>query len=187
MKQMTDEEIISLYFERNETAIDITRINYEGYCMTVARNILTSHEDCEECVSDTWFCAWNAIPPKKPLALRIFLGKITRNLSINKYKSNVAIKRGGGETALAVEELEESIPASSTVEVEIDKKELTRAINSFLKSVSDRERDIFIRRYWYVDDIKTISQRWNTSSTNTKMILMRTRKKLKQYLEREGF
>lgn len=184
---LSDESIITLYWNRNEQAIAETDKKYGPYCYRVAHNILTSIEDSEECVNDTWLHTWNAIPPERPGVLRAFLAKITRNLSLDRYRRLFSAKRGSGETPLALEELEESIPGNSSVEAEISGHELEEAVNRFIQSLPKRDGDIFLRRYFFVDPVSVIAGQVGISERNCLVILSRTRKKLKDYLEKEGF
>lgn len=183
---MEDERIIDLYWARQETAIVETDKKYGGYCRSIALHILNSMEDSEECVNDTWLRAWDSMPPKRPDFLSAFLGKITRNLSISRYRMGHARKRGSGETDLLLMELEECIPAGKTVEEEIEGKETAAAIDSFLYGIDEESRNMFVRRYFYVDSIKEIAQRFDVSESKVKSQLFRTRNRLKDHLEKEG-
>ncbi len=183
---MEDKEIIRLFCERCEKAITYIAEKYHKYCFSIAHNILNDFEDAEECVSDTWFKVWNSIPPAMPTYLRVFVGKIVRNLSFDKYRASHSLKRGGGEMPVVLDELEEIIASSNDVEAEYERKELVMAINQFLYSVSERDRDIFVRRYFYVEDTSKIAKSHNTTEKNVLMILSRVRSKLRTYLsERE--
>ena len=183
---MEDVKIIDLYWQREESALLHTEQKYGGYCRSIAYHILHSHEDSEECVSDTWLHAWNAMPPKRPDVLSAFLGKITRNLSIDRYKAIHADKRGGGNVPAALSELEECVPSLHGVESAMDEKLLSQAIDAFLRTLPQRECNVFLRRYWYVDSVKEIAKRFGLNENSVKSILFRTREKLRIYLEREG-
>lgn len=183
---MEDVEIVSLFWERDETAISEARAKYLAYCRYVAANILSSSEDIEEVLNDTFLGVWNSIPPNKPQKLSTFLGKITRNLSLKKYRQINAEKRGSGAVELSLDELTECIPQGTTVEEEVSVKELARIIDYFLRTLSDDERRVFLCRYWYFDSIEYISTQFGFSQSKTKMILFRTREKLKKHLEGEG-
>ena len=183
---MEDFQIVKLFWERDENAISEAREKYYAYCRSVAANILESGEDIEEVLNDTFFGAWNSIPPNKPQKLSTFLGKITRNLSLKKHRQINADKRGSGVAAISLDELSECITQSNTVEEEVSVKELARIIDSFLRTLSNDERRVFLRRYWYFDCIETISTQFGYSQSKIKMMLFRTREKLKKYLEREG-
>lgn len=184
---MDDDRIVQLYWERSQEAIAATDKKYGRYCTSIARNILYSTEDVEECVNDTYLNAWNAMPPNRPTVLSAFLGKITRNLSFNRYKYNTAEKRGGSKTAAVLDELGECVSGNDSVEQEIDRKELVKAINSFLSSVSPEKRNIFISRYWYFDSVNDIAERFGRTENNVSAILSRLRLKLHNYLTERGF
>lgn len=184
--QMNDEKIVDLYWERTETAIDETAKIYGNYLFTIANNILQNTEDAKECVNDTYLKAWNNIPPVRPAIFQAFLGKITRNLSLNKYKEQRAKKRGGGEADLIYSELEDCISSKNSVEGEYEKGLITKAINSFLISLRTENRVVFVRRYWYADSVRVIADRLQMSESKVKSMLFRTRKALKTYLENEG-
>ena len=183
---MTDLEILDLYWARSESAINETAQQYGTYCITIAMNILRNREDSEECVNDTYLNAWNAIPPQRPAVLSSFLGRIIRNLSLDRYKARNAEKRYGDETAVLLGELEDCIPSSKNVDDEIAIKALEKTIDSFLSGVSEPDRLFFMRRYWYADQITVIAQRFSVSESRVKTSLFRTRKNLKAVLEKEG-
>ena len=184
---MQDEQIIELYNERNEQAIVETDAKYGKYCMSIAQNILQNMQDSEECVNDTWLQTWNSIPPAHPVDLRTFLGKITRNLSINRFKFRTRAKRGGGQTLLALDELCEVAAPESDIESHINKQEFARILNAFLWDLPERDANIFIRRYYFVDSVEDIANRYSLSCDNVLKILSRARKKLRQRLEGEGY
>lgn len=186
MIQNDDALLIDLYFARNEQALTQTKKKYGKRLYHTARNILYNHEDAEECVSDTLMKAWSVIPPHRPTLLGAFLAKITRNLAINKYEAKKAKKRGGGEIPLLLSELEESIPAGSTPEQELEGAILSGYISSFLAGLDKPTRVIFVLRYFQGEPIKGISHRLNISESKVKSSLFRTRKKLKTYLQKEG-
>ncbi len=183
---MKDSEILALYQQRNEEAITKTATKYGAYCYSIAHNILSSREDSEECVNDTWLKAWNAIPPQCPNHFSSFLAKITRNLSFNKYKASKTMKRGNGEIPLALDELLECIPSGNSPEKLAEDGELVQSINLFLSTLPERERNIFIRRYWAVEPMTMIAKRYQMKEGNVRASLFRSRKKLKLYLEKEG-
>lgn len=183
---MEDHQIIELYFQRSEQAIAETSDKYGRYCQTIANHVLGNPEDAEECVNDTWLHTWNAIPPTRPGCLRAFLGKITRNLSINRFLARNAAKRGGGETAAALDELAECAAAGETVESAIDERELGRAISRFLETLPEKKRVIFVRRYWYLCPVAEIASSLGEGESMVKMSLSRMRRKLRDYLAKEG-
>ncbi len=184
---MDDGQIVALYWQRDETAIRETSGKYGGYCYAVANNILQNNEDAEECVNDTWIRAWNAIPPQRPRCLRMFLAKITRNLSFNKFKSRTAAKRGGGEIAVVLEELHECALGRSDVETAYQEKELAQSINRFVRRLTEKDCNVFVRRYFYTEPIAEIAKRYGLTENNVTVILSRTRGKLKKYLQQEGY
>ena len=184
---MDDKRIIDLYWERSERAITETSSKYGNYCYTIAYNILYNREDSEESVNDTYLAAWNAIPPKRPDILSAFLGKITRYISIDRWKNRTALKRGGGEVPLVLEELEQCISSKRSVEEEYLQKELLKCINQFLANLPQTERKIFMYRYWNMDSIEKISKRYGYSSSKVTSMLYRIRGKLYKFLEKEGF
>lgn len=184
---MDDNTIIDLYWERSEDAISQTASKYGGYCFTIAYNILFNKEDSEESVNDTWLAAWNTIPPRRPKVLAAFLGKMTRYTSLDRWKNRTAVKRGGGEVALVLDELEECISGGDSLEQEYLRKELVKDINSFLESLPETERKVFMCRYWYMDSIEDIAERFDFSISKVTSMLHRTRGKLRVRLEKEGF
>ena len=184
---MEDHQIVELYFQRNADAIKETDSKYGSYCFAIANNILHNNEDSEECVNDTWFNAWNAMPPQRPKVLRMFLAKITRNLSFNRFNARSAQKRGSGEIVLVLDELTECIAAAGSAEQECEAKELEQCIRLFVRALPKRERNVFVRRYFYTEPIAAIAQRYKLTESNALAILSRTRKKLKTHLTREGF
>lgn len=184
---MQDEQIIALYNERDEQAIVETDAKYGKYCMSIAQNILHNMQDSEECVNDTWLHTWNTIPPAHPFDLKTFVGKITRNLSINRFKFRTRAKRGGGEAVLALDELCEVAAPDSDIESQLQKEEFARILNEFLHGLSERDCNVFIRRYYFVDSVKDIADRYSLRYDNVLKILSRARKKLRQSLEGEGY
>lgn len=184
---MDDKEIVRLYWDRNELAIRETSAKYGGYCYTIAYNILFSKEDAEESVNETYMKTWECIPPHFPKVLAAFVGKITRRISLNKWRSRTREKRGGGQVSLALEELDECVLAVNDVEKTIEHKELLRTINTFLGTLSETERDLFVCRYWFLSSIKELSRKFDFSESKTKSMLFRTREKLKSHLEEEGY
>ena len=184
---MEDQEIVSLYWKRNERAIDETEKKYGKYCYSIAYRILENHEDSEESVNDTYIDAWNSIPPHKPKLLSAFLGKITRRIAIDKWRNSHAEKRGGGECALALDELKECITSENSVETDLEKKQLAQAVNDFLRTLSLAERRIFICRYFYMDSVESVCKKFGFSESKVKSVLFRTREKLRIYLQKEGF
>ena len=162
---MDDKVILDLYFARNEEAIAETERKYGCYCYSVANRILNSNEDSEETVSDTFLQAWNSIPPHRPNFLKLFLAKITRNLAFSRWRKQTAEKRGGGETELVLEELAGCIPGTERIDDQLNAKELAKAIRLFLGTLPEREQDIFLQRYFFVDDTDTIADRYGIRRT----------------------
>jgi len=183
---MDDDMILDLYWARSESAVNETTKKYGRYCFSIANNILQNNEDAEECVNDTYIKTWSVIPPQRPVILRAFLGKITRNLSLNKYKGQRAQKRGGNNIALIYGELEDCIPSNDNVETEYETGVIIEIINSYLLSLESENRIIFVRRYWYADSISTISAHFQMSESKVKSMLFRARNNLKKHLENEG-
>lgn len=182
---MDDTRIIDLYWARSEEAIHETDQKYGPYCRTIAWNILQDREDSEECVNDTWLQAWNAMPPKKPSLLKAFLGKITRNLALDKYRFYHTQKRNS-EGNLALEELKDCVPHPTTTEQAIDDLALTQALDRFLAGLKPETRKLFLRRYWYASPIRDIARDYGMSVSKVKTTLFRTREKLRVFLEQEG-
>lgn len=183
---MKDTEILDLYFKRSEQAIAETQQVYGNYCYSIAWNILHVKEDSEECVNDTWMRAWNAIPPARPTHFSLFLGTITRNLSFDRWKQKNALKRGNGEMEAALDELAECVPDKSSTEDIVEEQELQRQINEFLGTLKEKDRNIFLRRYWYAEEYSEIARRYGLNLNTVKTTLFRVRGKLKAYLEQEG-
>ncbi len=183
---MEDSRIIDLYWARDEQAIDATAKKYGRYCYRIAFNILSNNEDANESVNDTYMGAWKSIPPHRPSVLSTFLGKLTRRISLNKWRNQNRSKRGGGEVLMALDELSECIPSQHTPERELEMKELAQAINRFVGTLQPTERDIFVSRYWFLASIKEISLKFDYTESKTKSILFRVRKKLMNYLLKEG-
>ncbi|MBQ3356616.1 MAG: sigma-70 family RNA polymerase sigma factor [Oscillospiraceae bacterium] len=183
---MEDKEIIGLYFARSERAIEETAGKYGSFCHGIAYHILGSNEDSKECVNDTYYHVWNVIPPNRPSCFRAFLGKITRNLALGKYRARHAQKRGGGNVALALEELREAASCLPPDEALIE-AELVQLIDAFLEDLNPQARLIFVRRYWYLDTVREIAAAFRVSVSAVKMSLLRSRNALKARLEKEGY
>lgn len=183
---MEDKQIVALYWERSETAISETAHKYGKYCRYIAFNILHNNEDSEECVNDTYLKAWNNIPPHRPSVLKTFLGKITRNLSLDKYEQLRAGKRNRGQMTLIFDEIQECLPSTNITENVVEEIVLTDILNRFLSTMSLERRKIFMRRYWYLSPIKEIASEYGISESKVKMSLLRSRNDLKNLLEKEG-
>ncbi len=182
---MQDSKIIELYWQRSESAIAETQTQYGRYCHKIAYNILYSDEDSEECVNDTYVKAWETMPPKRPDSLCAYLGRITRNIALDRYDMQRAQKRSG-ITELALDELGECIPDTEAELPPSEEIALRTAINGFLASLPKRTRIVFMRRYWYMCSIGDIAEDLGMSESNVKVTLLRARERFKQHLEREG-
>ncbi len=180
---MDDSQITELYWQRDESALRESAAKYGGYCRKIAENILQQAEDAEECVNDTWLRAWNRMPPDKPNRLAVFLGRITRNLAIDRYRQNRTQKYGGGQTALCLDELSECIGEAQPLE---DRILLRDTLQRFLSQLAPRHREMFLLRYWYLMSIAEIAARYAISEGAAAMQLSRIRKKLKTCLKKEG-
>ncbi len=184
---MEDMQLIELYRARNESAISETQSKYGALCASVAEGILGSREDAEEVANDVWLALWNRIPPDEPESLGAYINRIARNQSVMRLRREGRLKRGGGEAALAIGELEEVLPCSSTTEEEFERNELVRLINAFLETQPKEKRLLFVGRYFYVKSDKELAKQFGISSAGVRMSLMRTRQALKKYLEKEGY
>jgi RNA polymerase sigma-70 factor (ECF subfamily) len=177
-KPLTDADIVSLYLARDEAALEATERIYGGYCLSVAMNILENLPDAEECVNDTYLKAWNSIPPQKPTVLRLFLGKIVRNLAIDRYRKK---KASGGSFSVTLEELAEILPAK-----EEDDRHLAAILEDFLSELSEEERNLFILRYWHGYSVARIAKAFREKPNNLSARLYRTREKMRAYLTERG-
>ncbi len=182
---MDDDQIIDLYLSRSEQAISETSTKYGHYCRTIALRILSDYSEAEECENDTYNAAWNAIPPTRPNYLSAFLGRITRNIALDRFDYKRAKKRNG-EFDVLLSELEECIPSANDVEGTYERGQIGKIISAFLRSIDREARFVFLRRYWYCDSIDTISRGLKLSQSKVKSMLFRTRNKLRIYLEQEG-
>ncbi|MGI6030762.1 MAG: RNA polymerase sigma factor [Eubacteriales bacterium] len=183
---MTDESIVALYWARDEQALVETDRQYGSYCRSIAYHILYDSEDADECVNDTWMRAWNAMPPQRPNRLSAFLGRITRNLSLDRYRARHAQKRVSNEFPLILEELEGCAPAPLDTEHMAEDRELAASINDFLRELPVRECNLFLARYWNGLSIAEISRHYGLTQSHVKTILFRCRNRLRSHLEKEG-
>ena len=183
---MTDADIVTLYWARDEQAIAQTAQKFGAYCRKIAMNLLGNQEDAEECENDTWMAAWNSMPQNRPDKLAPYLGRITRNLALDLRERQNAKKRGGGQTEAVLEELEFCLPAGDHTAQEVESAETARSISAFLRSQPEQARNIFIRRYWYCDATADIAKRYGIGESKVRVTLHRMRTKLKAYLEKEG-
>ena len=184
---MEDRQIVDLYFARSDQAVAETEAKYGAYCRAIARNVLGSEPDAEECVSDAYLAAWNSIPPQNPQSLAAYVGKLTRHKAIDRLRETRSLKRGGDAVTLALEELDECIPGHTSVEDEVLRRELGGAIRRFLAGLERTDRTVFLLRYWYLCPVAEIAARLGYTRGKVKTRLFRTRKKLRDYLEKEAF
>ena len=182
---MEDAEILALYENRSEEAIRETEKKYGAYCFSVAMNVLEDRQDAQEVISDTWLSAWNSIPPQKPKIFPAYLAKIARNLAIDRWREGRAAKRGGGQMALALEELSGCIPGGESPENGVLRQELLDSVIRFLGTLSPLERNIFLCRYWYFDNAREIGASLGISGGKVRSMLHRIRQKLRTFLEKE--
>lgn len=182
---MDDAAIVALYWSRDETAIAETDKKYGPYCRAIAQNILSVREDAEECVSDSYHRAWNVMPPQRPDRLPPFLGRIVRNLSISRWRRERAQKRYAGMESL-LSGLEECLPDPHGVEEAVEGRALTRRIEAWLEGLSRDDRAVFLRRYWYGQEVQALAKAWGVSPNQMAKRLQRLRKSLKRDLEQEG-
>lgn len=183
---MDDEKIVELYWLRSSAAIEETEKKYGAYLNTVAFNILRNAQDAEECVNDTYVGAWNSMPDKRPKRLSPYLGRIARNRAIDRAIADKRRKRGGGEVMLALDELGD-VTGGVSAERELEQRELARTINTFLSTLPGDERRVFVARYFFIAPVDEIAAKFGFSHSKTASMLMRTRKKLRTALEKEGY
>ena len=183
---MEDREILALYFARSERALDETQNKYARYCRTVAGNILPDSRDAEEAVSDALLAAWGSIPPNAPQSLRTYLAKLTRRAALKRWRARDAQKRGG-QTEAALEELAGALPGGTDPARAAEAAALTESLDRFLTALPETERRVFLRRYWFMDPIAAIGARYGFSQSKVRSMLARTRARLRQHLEKEGF
>ena len=183
---MDDKAILDLYWARSENAISETASKYGAYCYTIAYNILNSREDSEESVNDTYLAAWNSIPPRRPSLLAVFLGKMTRYISLDHWKKRSRLKRGGGELPLCLDELEGCVSGTGSLEDDLVRKETLASVNRFLGELPETERRCFLRRYWYMEPVADIAAHFGFTESKVTSMLHRTRIKLHKHLEKEG-
>lgn len=183
---MDDTRIIALFFSRDENAIVQSDVKYGQYCRSISYNILNDHQDAEECTNDTYLQAWNTIPPTKPENLKAYLGRIVRNVSLNKFKAKKTQKRKSNEFSAAYDELENVLSSGQSIDKFIDEMHLKDLIETFLDKQTKENRKIFLARYWYFESITEISTKLGVSESKTKMSLLRMRNSLRNFLEQEG-
>lgn len=183
---MEDRKIVELYLSRDQQAVTETAEKYGRLLAKIANGILNSSHDAEECVNDTYLKLWEAIPPDEPHNLCGFAARMVRNLAINMLSKKNTLKRGQGMLDAVLDELSECIPSGSSIEECIDEKELTGLINRFLEGLPKKARIIFVRKYWWLDSVRSIADDLNMSENSVRAMLFRTKVKLKKLLEREG-
>lgn len=183
---MDDLQIINLYWNRDEKALRVTADQYGTYCYAIAYGILNNQEDSHESVNDTYWEAWNKMPPQKPPVLKTFLGRLTRCISIDRWRKKHAGKRGGGVLPEILEELSECTAPDGDPIHETEKQLLRQTVNRFIRRLNPTEQGIFLRRYWYAEPVRQIAGQYGFSESKVKSMLMRTRKKLREQLESEG-
>lgn len=183
---MDDGTIVELYWDRNEEALAHTETVYGAYCRTIANNLLHDAEDAKECLDDALLAAWNSIPPKKPGCLRTYLGKLTREIAVDRLRKKLAEKRIPAEATLPFDELE-AIVGENGVDEAVGVSELARLVSAFLREQKEIDRDLFIRRYWYYDSVEDLCRRYGFGRSRVLVKLKRTRDKLALYLKKEGY
>ena len=183
---MTDHAILELFNRRDEKGLAAVQEQYSGYCYTVAYNVLGSREDAEECVNDTLIRLWNSIPPAQPESIGAYAAAAARNIAKNRWNQLHAQRRSGTEASIALEELVISPEAPDDVENEIDSRETGEAINRFLGGLHEKQRKIFVQRYWYFMPVEDIAADLRIPKSTVTVTLVRLRKKLRDYLEQEG-
>lgn len=184
---MEDTEIVALYWARDEAALAESERKYGGYCRAIALGILESREDAAECVNDTWLRAWEAMPPRRPSRLDTFLGRLTRNLSLDRWRARRARKRGGGQVELALHELEECLPSGDRPERALEAKTLAESLDRFLEALPREKRVLFIQWYWYLRPVEELAALHGMGKNTAASTLFRLRAQLREHLEREGF
>lgn len=182
---MTDQEIVRLFTRRDEAAIEQVQLQYERYCRSIASRILSDETDIAECVNDVWLAAWSSIPPNVPEHLATYLGKLTRNIAIDRVRANGALKRRAGEYAASLDELAQVLAGADEPEKQVQLEQLQEAIAAFVRKLPDTQRRVFLCRYWYLDSLAEIGERFVFSESKVKSMLYRIREKLKQYLQKE--
>ena len=183
---MDDAQIIDLYDKRDQTAISFTSAKYANYCHSISYNIVKNREDADECLNDTWTQCWNTIPPAKPNSLKTYAGTICRNLSLNRYKANHTQKRGSGVVDAALDELSEILSNVANAEDDDNSEKIREVLNKFLGNLKEKERNVFVRRYWHLKTNAEIAEEYKLSEANVKQLLFRARNKLKKDLEKNG-
>ncbi len=186
-KTAEDSDIIRRFFDRDESALSDVNRKYGSYCSTIARNILGNEQSAEECANDTLMRLWESIPPAKPRYLPAFVGKIVRNIALNAIRHETALKRGGGEIDIILDEAEEIISCGDSVELTTQRHEIMAAVNDWLGTIPAKKRAVFVLRYWHCKSVSEVAQCVGMSQTNVENVLKRERKKLVEYMKQRGF
>ncbi len=184
---MEDKEIIARFFARDEGAVQAAQQRYGAYCAAVAKNILQDPGAAEECVNDAWLKCWQTIPPQRPASLKGYAGRIVRNLALSALRAEKAQKRGGGQAQLALDELSEVVSGGDTPEGALDRQAFRSALDGFFAGLPENHRNLFLRRYWYLDSVEQLAKRFGMSKTQVTTTLHRLRQKLRVHLQQEGF
>lgn len=184
---MDDNKIIALYEQRDEIALKETADKYGGYCFTIANNILSNEQDCEECVNDTYLRIWNSIPPQKPKSLKMFAAKIVRNLALDRYRAKNRQKRGADNVCVALDEVVELVADTVDIDTESAERTFAELLGGFLRALPERECNVFIRRYFYFESVSEIAKKYALRDSHIRVILSVTRKKLREFLRKEGY
>lgn len=184
---MTDNELTNLYLLRDERAIAETQRIFGRYCEKIAQNILGNAQDAQECVNDTYLKAWESIPPERPRIFAAYLAKITRNNALTRYRRENAGKRGGGTVPLILDELSEFVSDGSSVEKTAESREIIAEINRFLETLPEKNRRAFVLRFVCCESVRDIARSMGLSANNVSVIINRTKKQLRQHLEKEGY
>ena len=184
---MDDNEIVELFFARDERAIQAASQQYGAYCASIAQRILDDQGAAEECVNDAWLRCWQTIPPQRPRSLKGYAGRIVRNLALSALRLGNAQKRGGGQVQLALDELSEVVSGGETPEGALDRQAFHAALDGFLSALPERDRSLFLRRYWYLDSVEALAKRFRMSRTHVTTTLHRLRQRLRVHLQQEGF
>ncbi len=186
-ESMEDKYIVDLFLRRDEEAVRLTQIKYKRYCHSIAYNILNNSEDTEECLNDTWLTAWNTIPPAIPTYLGVYVGKITRINALKKFEYLHAEKRSQAKNILDIDELTDFLPNSINIEEDLIDKDTVKCIEDFLRSISERDRNMFLQRYYYFYSVADISLHHGVKPNYVRTVLQRIRNKLKLYLKERGY
>ncbi len=184
---MSDDNIVELYWQREEKAIEYTDAKYGRYLYTIAYNIVHNRPDCEECLNDTYLGTWNCIPPTRPKSFQAFISKIMRNVAVNKFRRNNADKRIPSSMTVSLEEMDDCVAYSPSVDEEYAIKELTRILNKYLSGLPERDATIFISRYYYSDSLEELAEMLGVSERTVSRMLAKLRQDLKQLLDEEGY